>query len=266
MGKIGSRLTALRGRGERALVTFVTAGDPQLDQLPSILDALSEGGADLLEVGIPFSDPIADGPVIQASSQRALERGTTPEQVLGILASWTGPEKPPVVLMGYLNPILRRGLASFCRDASAAGVDGMIVCDLTPDEASEWVAAAGTAGIDPVFLVAPTSTEERVAAVAEASRGFVYAVSRTGVTGAASHASRGARDLVERVRRHTDTPVCVGFGISAPEHVREVCRYADGAIVGSSLVELVERIWEQGKGRYRVVEYVAGLKAATRLG
>lgn len=243
---------------------FVTGGDPDLDQLPAILLALEEGGADVLEVGIPFSDPIADGPTIQASSQRALDRGSTPGAVLdGVRAYRDHGGTLPVVLMGYLNPMLRRGLAEFARDAAAAGADGAIVSDLTPEESDAWCAACREAGLDTVFLAAPTSTDDRLDAVARRSTGFVYAVSRTGVTGASDRLSEAAKALVERLRPRTDLPVCVGFGISRPEHVREVCDVAQGAVVGSWLVDLLAHRWNGGAGRQDIVEHIARMKSAT---
>jgi tryptophan synthase alpha chain len=242
-------------------VLFVTAGDPGIGELPAVLETLASAGADVIEVGLPFSDPIADGPVIQASSQRALDRGTKTSDVLAALRGF---DRAPVVLMGYMNPILRRGLERFAREASEAGVAGTIVCDLTPDDADDWLRASREAGLDTVFLAAPTSTEARLARVCEASTGFVYAVSRTGVTGAALEAWGEARDLVGRLRGKTRLPVCVGFGVSGPADVREVCSFADGAIVGSRLVELLAERWDGGRGREEVASWVRGLKAATR--
>lgn len=263
MSEISRRFQLLRDRGERALVCFVTAGDPDLDQLPDVLAALAEGGADIIEVGVPFSDPIADGPTIQASSQRALDRGVTPNDVLETLRR-SNPGVP-IVLMGYYNPVLRRGLEAFAQAAREAGASGTIVSDLTPEESDAWRDASAKHGLDTVFLAAPTSTDERLAAVAKRSTGFVYAVSRTGVTGAGQEAPAEVTDLVARIKRFTDVPVCVGFGISKPEHVRRIVQVADGAVVGSYLVDLIAREWEGGKGRQRLVDAVAELKAATRL-
>ncbi len=246
MSRLGARFAALRERGEKALVLFVTAGDPGLDQLPGILTVLAEGGADAIEVGLPFSDPIADGPIIQASSQRALNRGVTPTAVLDALARVDVPV--PVVLMGYYNPVLRLGVEAFAARAQAAGVDGVIVSDLIPEEGGAWIAACKAHSLDPVFLAAPTSTDARLDEVCAASRGFVYAVSRTGVTGSAQEVPVEVGTLVQRVQARTDTPVCVGFGISQPEHVRRVCAVADGAVVGSWLVDFLNARWEGGAG------------------
>lgn len=262
MGAIDSRFARLRAQGEKALVLYVTAGDPTLEALPEILRALEDAGADLLEVGIPFSDPIADGPVIQAASQRALERSTTPQAVLEALVKAC--VEVPIVLMGYYNTMLRRGLASAALEARQAGVDGFIVCDLIPEEAGDWVSAARSAGLDTVFLAAPTSTDERVEMVCRHSTGFVYAVSRTGVTGASEQVPAEAFHLVDRIQARTTTPVCVGFGVSKPEHVRAVCSRADGAVVGSWLVDRLAQDWSTAEGRKALLDEVRSLKAATR--
>jgi tryptophan synthase alpha chain len=263
MTALASRLQALRARGEKALIPFVTAGDPALEDLPAILGALAEAGADAIEVGVPFSDPIADGPAIQASSQRALERGTTPPGVLGALRGWSG--GVPLVLMGYLNPVLRMGMGAFAEAAREAGVSGTILCDLIPEEADGWIAACRASGLDTIFLASPLSSGARLEAIARASSGFVYALTRTGVTGPAGGDGSGAAGLVRRLREVTSLPVCAGFGIGRPEQVRAACEVADGAIVGSWLVDLLARTWDGGAGRAGIVAAVAGMKAATRV-
>lgn len=264
MISISDRFALLRARGERALVLFVTAGDPSLEALPEILTALVEGGADLIEVGIPFSDPFGEGPTIQASSQRSLDRGTTPRGILEVLSGLSLPI--PMVTMGYVNPVLRFGWDAYARASAEAGVAGTILSDLVPDEADAWDAASAAAGISTIYLAAPTSTESRISEVARRSTGFVYAVSRTGVTGAGAgqDVPPEVRGLVERIKGQTEKPVCVGFGVSRPEHVRMVCEVADGAVVGSWLVDLLAREWDGGRGRSKVVDAVAALKAATR--
>lgn len=264
MSAIAPTFSALRARGEKALVAFVTAGDPSLDELPAILAALEEGGADLIEVGIPFSDPIADGPTIQASSQRALDRGVTPRAILAALTGCRSERKAQIVLMGYMNPILRAGLESFADQAAEAGASGTIVSDLTPEESDAWAVASERRGLDTVFLAAPTSTDARLDEVGRRARGFVYAVSRTGVTGTETAAPPEVTGLVRRIKERTDLPVCVGFGISRPEHVQAVCEVADGAVVGSHLVKLIAERWQGGAGRAELVQAVAELKAATR--
>jgi tryptophan synthase alpha chain len=259
---ISETFARLRSRNEKALVAYVTAGDPGLDQLPGILEALVEGGADLIEVGLPFSDPIADGPTIQASTQRALDRGVTPGDVFAALSSCR--LDVPVLLMGYYNPVLRIGLSRFADLCRGAGVSGTIISDLTPEESDDWAQASREHGLDTVFLGAPTSTDERLDIVCSRSSGFVYAVSRTGVTGAGSEVPPEVSGLVSRIKSRTETPVCVGFGISRPEHVRMVCEVADGAVVGSFLVDFLAREWQSGAGRAAFVSAVRELKSATR--
>lgn len=262
MPTLAHTFDALRTNGEKALVLYVTAGDPSLDDLPAICDALVEGGADVIEIGVPFSDPIADGPTIQASSQRALDRGTRPGAVLDSLSR--GGCGVPVVLMGYYNTMLRPGLANFAGRAKSSGVSGAIVCDIIPEEAGDWVAEARRAGLDTVFLASPTSTAERLQAVAAHSTGFVYAVSRTGVTGATQQAGAEVARLVGDLKGMTSVPVCVGFGISTPQHVADVCRVADGAVIGSWLVDYLATNWDGGRGRAALVDAVKSLKSATR--
>ena len=251
----------LRSKGERALVLFFTAGDQPLEELPAIIDALVEGGADLIEIGIPFSDPFGEGPTIQASSQRALDNGVTPLAILEAIGGVN--TSVPIVTMGYYNPVLRFGLSQFADSSKGVGVSGTIISDLVPDEAEAWCQASGNAGIDTIFLVAPTSTEQRISEVCARTTGFVYAVSRTGVTGAENSVPLDVKSLVERIKSQTDKPVCVGFGISKPEHVKMVCEVADGAVVGSALVSLLNKEWKGGKGRDLIVDAVRALKAAT---
>ena len=231
MRPIGSRFSTLQAKGEKALVLFFTAGDQPLSELPAIVAALEEGGADLVEVGIPFSDPFGEGVTIQASSQRSLDNGTTPTLVLDAIGSTQA--SVPIVTMGYYNPILRTGLQAFAQRSARAGASGTIVSDLVPDESDDWCQASEAAGIDTIFLVAPTSTEQRLDEVCSRSTGFVYAVSRTGVTGAESEVPVEVGDLVRRAKSRTSLPVCVGFGVSTAEHVRMISQVADGAVIGS---------------------------------
>lgn len=262
MSKLAERFSTLHARGEKALVLFITAGDQPLDQLPDLLSALQEGGADVIEVGIPFSDPFGEGPTIQASSQRALDNGATTTNILAALKGVS--LEIPVVTMGYYNPVLRMGLEKFATASADAGASGTIISDLVPDEADAWGAASAAAGIDTIFLVAPTSPSERIEDVAKRTTGFVYAVSRTGVTGAENQVPVDVQDLVNRIKAKTDKPVCVGFGISTAEHVQMVCQVADGAVVGSALVSFLNQEWKDGAGREKVVEFVRALKAATQ--
>lgn len=259
---LGEKFDELKVKGEKALVLFVTAGDPPLEQLPAILDALQEGGADVLEIGIPFSDPIADGPTIQASSQRALDSGVTPKAALDKVRSSN--LKVPALAMGYYNTVLRMGLGDSARTLRDAGMSASIITDLIPEEGDFWIEASRRAGLDNIFLAAPTSTDVRLDEVCKRTTGFVYAVSRTGVTGAGQEVPSEVKELVQRLRSRTDLPICVGFGISTPEHVRMVCQVADGAVIGSWLVDLLHREWNGGRGRAAIVEQIKALKAATR--
>lgn len=260
MPRLADTTAVLRERGERALVAFVTAGTPSLAELPAILDTLADAGADVIELGVPFSDPIADGPTIQASSMRALEAGTN---LAGVLAAVRGFERVPLLMMGYCNPMLAYGLERLAKDAVAAGISASIVCDVLPEESLEWRRLSREAGLDTVFIAAPTCTDERLRVVCEASSGFVYALSRTGVTGAGTEVSSEAWELVSRLRGQTDLPVYVGFGISTPAHVREVVSFADGAIVGSPIVDWIGREWDGGRGREALARYVREMKQAT---
>ena len=261
--RLSETFDTLSQKGEKALVVFVTAGDPELPELPAILTTLQEAGADVIEIGLPFSDPIADGPVIQASSFRALQGGATRTKILAALAATR--VEVPVVLMGYYNTFLRPGLLAFAEEAKEAGVSGAIICDSIPEEADDWVNVGRDAGLDTIFLAAPTSTTERLDAVAEQSTGFVYAVARTGVTGATSGSSEETIDLIQHLKNRTETPVCVGFGVSEPAQVKALCEFADGVVVGSSLVKLIAEKWNQGHGRDEVYDYVNSLKEATRV-
>jgi tryptophan synthase alpha chain len=260
LSRIHEKFEELRAKDERALVLFVTAGDQPLEDLPDILTTLVEGGADLIEVGIPFSDPFGEGPTIQASSQRSLDNRTTPAGILKALAEYDSPV--PLVTMGYYNTYLRVGLDDIARRSAEVGVSGAIISDLVPDEGDEWARAAAKNHLDTIYLAAPTSTDERIREVCERSTGFIYAVSRTGVTGAGQEAPPEVRSLVTRIKSHTELPVCVGFGISRPEHVTMVCEVADGAVVGSFLVDLLHKEWPAGRDTIR--RAIQELKAATR--
>jgi tryptophan synthase alpha chain len=238
--RIGERFTRLRKEGRKAFVAFLTAGDPSLDRTVTAAVELDQAGVDVLELGVPFSDPLADGPVIQRSSERALERGTTLSTVLEAVRRIRRKSELPLLLFSYYNPLLRHGLARLAAEAREAGVDGVLVTDLPPEEAGPWLEAARPCALDTVFLAAPTSPDDRLHRVAEASRGFVYAVSRTGVTGERQALSDDARPLVERLRARTAVPVALGFGISTPEQVAQAGAVADGVVVGSALVRFLE--------------------------
>jgi tryptophan synthase alpha chain len=238
--RIGERFAKRRAEGRPAFVAFLTAGDPSLERTVECALALDAAGADVLELGVPFSDPLADGPVIQRASERALGRGVALSDVLEAVRRIRRASELPLLLFSYFNPLLQHGLARLAREAKAAGIDGVLVTDLPPEEAAEWIAHAREADLDTVFLASPTSPDERLARVADASRGFVYAVSRTGVTGERQSLSSDARPLVERLRARTSVPVALGFGLSTPEQVREAAAVADGVVVGSALVRFLE--------------------------
>ncbi len=229
------------GRRRKALIAYITAGDPSPERTPELVAALERGGADLIELGVPFSDPIADGPVIQRGAARALKAGTNVSKVLDIARTIRKTSKIPLLLFTYLNPILRYGLDRLAHDAREAGIDGCLLTDLSVEEASPYVGVMRAAGLDTVFLAAPTSTPERLKLVAEYSTGFVYLVSRTGVTGEQASVSQSIQPLINSMRAVTQLPLAVGFGISTPQQAREVARIADGVVVGSAFVRLIER-------------------------
>ena len=240
MGRIGARFARCRAEGRPAFVAFLTAGDPSLERTVEAALDLDRAGADVLELGVPFSDPLADGPVIQRASERALARGVTLPSVLEAVRRIRERSDLPLLLFSYFNPLLQHGLERLVGEAKGAGVDGVLVTDLPPEEAGEWVMAARAVDLDTIFLASPTSPPDRLRRVAEASRGFVYAISRTGVTGERQALSEDARPLVERLRVLTDVPVALGFGLSTPEQVREAGAVADGVVVGSALVRFLE--------------------------
>jgi tryptophan synthase alpha chain len=239
-----SRLAATFGRIKAAangpgLVAYVTAGDPDLARTAEILVSLADSGADVLEVGVPFSDPLADGPVIQRASERALASGTTLRGTLKMIKDTRDRISAPIVLFTYANPILRMGEAAFATAAAEAGVDGVLMLDLPVEEAGPFRARLVDAGLDPIFLLSPTTTDERIRAAAALGRGFLYVISRLGVTGARDRVAGDAEPLVRRIRRLSDLPLALGFGISRPEQVAEVGRWADAAVVGSGLVSVI---------------------------
>ena len=240
MTRIEANFKTLRRDGRKAFIPFITAGDPSLEATEQIILELERSGADIIELGVPFSDPMADGPVIQRASERALANHVSVRDCLELVRRVRQQSEVPIVLFSYLNPLLSLGLEGLGDELRKAGVDGVLATDLVPEEADEFRAALRTSNIDLIFLVAPTSTDERIKLVAEASSGFVYAVSRTGVTGVRQSLSAAAANLVQRVRRFTDLPVAVGFGVSTPEHVAEVWQHADAAVVGSRIVAEIE--------------------------
>lgn len=232
----------IRFQHKPGLVAYITAGDPSLDVTREIVLAAIDAGADVIELGVPFSDPLADGPVIQRASERAVARGVSLKNVLG-LAREIRAVRPEagLVIFSYLNPILRYGLSRFADDAAAAGVDGVLATDMIVEEAAEYLAELARVNLAPIFLAAPTSPDERLEAIAAHSKGFIYAISRTGITGKQQSLTADAESLVARIRRWTTLPVAVGFGISNADHVAQVAEFADAAVVGSAIVELIER-------------------------
>jgi|SRR5579872_50891 len=223
-----------------SLIAYVTCGDPDLRTTKDIVLAAIEAGASVVELGVPFSDPLADGPVIQRASQRALAKHTTLEDVIQLAKEIRRQSQAGVIIFSYLNPILRMGLGRFSAEAANAGVDGALVTDLPVEEASDYLREMRERDLSTIFLAAPTSSDERLKSIAKVSTGFVYAVSRTGVTGKRQQISQDAQQLVKRIRRHTKLPVAVGFGISTPEQFAEIGKFADAGVVGSALVEIIE--------------------------
>jgi tryptophan synthase alpha chain len=243
-----------------AMVAYVTCGDPDLATTREIVLAAIAAGADVIELGVPFSDPVADGPVIQRASERALKHGTSLAQVLTLAAEIREQaQSTGLIVFSYLNPILRMGLDKFCKVARAAGIDGVLVTDLPVEEAGEYLRAMRDHDLSPIFLTAPTSPDERLRRIAAASQGFVYAVSRTGVTGQRQQLAEDARKLVKRLRRVTKLPVALGFGISTPEQFAEVAEFADAVVVGSAIVEMIEK--NRGREAAAVGEFVKRLSA-----
>ena len=269
-GRIRERFAALAAEGRAGLVTFVTAGDPDAETSAAILKGLPAAGADVIELGIAFTDPMADGPAIQLSSQRALAAGQTLRRTLQMVRDFrAGDDATPIVLMGYYNPIYIYGVDSFCADAADAGVDGLIVVDLPPEEDAELREPAAVAGIDFVRLTAPTSDEVRLPALVEHASGFIYYVSITGITGTASAESASIEAALARIRRFSTLPVAVGFGIKTPEQAENVARLADAAVVGSAIVQRIADGVESGKQASpnlvkTVLEFVSDLAQGVR--
>jgi tryptophan synthase alpha chain len=254
MHRIDRCFHELRAARQKALIPYITAGDPDLAVTRELAWAFEGAGADILELGVPFSDPLADGSTIQRASQRALERGVTLKGVIGSVEQIRARSQMPIVLMSYMNPILRMGLGEFARRAKDAGVDGVIVPDLPPEEAGELRRCCAATSVSTIFLAAPTSTDARLRRIAEASEGYIYYVSLKGVTGARESLQADLAVSLGRLRRLTNKPVAVGFGISTPAQAAEVARVADGVIIGSAIVERIER----GGGGQRAVEDAAG--------
>ncbi|UYO49136.1 tryptophan synthase subunit alpha [Rhodopseudomonas palustris] len=268
--RIDTRFGELKQQGRPALVTFVMAGDPDLDTSLQILKALPAAGADVIEIGMPFTDPMADGPAIQAAGLRALKTGTTLKKTLGLVRDFRATDNAtPLVLMGYYNPIYIYGVDAFLADAKAAGVDGLIIVDLPPEEDEELCLPAMKAGLNFIRLATPTTDEKRLPAVLANTSGFVYYVSITGITGSASADASAVGAAVQRIKRHTNLPVCVGFGIRTPEAAQAIAAQANGAVIGSALIDALKGSLD-AEGRATkatvgaVVDLVASLAAGVR--
>jgi tryptophan synthase alpha chain len=264
--RISKRFAALREAGELGIVAYITAGDPSLDATLEFVLALAEAGTDVIELGVPFSDPLADGPTIQRASERALKAGATLQGILELVRRIRKKSQIPLVLFSYYNPILQMGLEKFAAAAAEAGVDGVLATDLSPEESVEYRRILAAQRLDTIFLCAPTSTDERLASIAECSSGFLYLVSRTGVTGAKDTLPDDLPALLRRVRSFTTLPVAVGFGISLPGHISLLGGLADAAVIGSSLVAEIERAQSTEEAAKALRERIRVLKEAARHG
>jgi tryptophan synthase alpha chain len=239
--RIGKLFATLKETNRKALIAYITAGDPSPERTPALVSALERGGADLIELGVPFSDPIADGPSIQRAGDRALRAGTTLPRVLEIAREIRSRSEIPLLLFTYLNPVLRYGLERLAKDAKEAGVDGCLLTDASVEEAEDYTRVMRAHGLDTVFLAAPTSSPRRLKLVAQYSSGFIYLVSRTGVTGEQASVSDSIGSLISEMRSHTELPLAVGFGVSRPEHVKELGKLVEGVVVGSAFMNLIEK-------------------------
>jgi tryptophan synthase alpha chain len=260
--RLDATFARLRREGSTGLVTYTTAGDPDLPRSAAILRALNRAGADVLEVGVPFSDPLADGPVIQRATERALAAGSSLRAALSLIGDIRAEISAPIVVFSYANPLLRMGLQAFAARAAAAGVDGVLALDLPIEEAGEFRETLAAAGIDTIFLLSPTTSDARIRKAAELGRGFLYGISRHGVTGVRDRVADSAEVLARRIRSQTSMPLALGFGISRPEHVAEVGAYADAAVVGSALVARIADASGSPALVDEVERYVRSMKAA----
>ena len=259
MSRIDAKFAELRAAGRKAFIPYLTVGDPDIPTSGDIVLAMEAAGADIVEMGVPFSDPIADGPVIQRATDRALKGDVSLPRILELVRWVRDRSDIPLLAMSYYNPLLSFGLERLGRSAADAGLDGLLATDLTVEESGPFVEAIGGAGLNTVFLAAPTSSPERIASIAETSTGFLYAVSRTGVTGETDALSDELAGFVRRLRRSTGVPVAVGFGISNPEHVRAVWSEADGAVVGSAVVHAIEKAIDEGSTESETAQRVGAL-------
>ena len=264
MSRLDATFSELRERAESALIPYLTAGDPDLETTAGLIGTLAENGADIIELGMPFSDPMADGPTIQAASERALAQGTTLSGVLELVARVRRTTQVPLVLMGYYNPVFRYGAARFAADAAAAGVDGLLLVDLPPEEVAEIRTLMQDAGLALITLLAPTTPPQRMRELAAAAEGYIYYVSMTGITGSRAILPEEIRATVEELKTLTRVPVGVGFGIATVADARAVAAFADGVVVGSALVKLIHEHSRSPELLSRVAEFVAALKQGMR--
>ncbi|HON58643.1 MAG TPA: tryptophan synthase subunit alpha [Smithella sp.] len=264
MGRIENKFSSLRAKKEKALIVYLTAGDPSLDVTAQLVPALEKAGADLLEIGVPFSDPTADGPVIQAASLRALRAGTTLEGVLKMIAGVRRISEIPIVLFGYFNPIHAFGVKTFARAARRAGVDGVLVVDLPLEEADELRRHTDAAGIDFISLIAPTTDKTRRKKIVSEASGFLYFISITGVTGTAAPKIGGIQNNMEAIRKTTDLPIAVGFGISKPRQAKAIGAFADGVVIGSAVVRLIDENRSRPNLVKTVSDYIREMKKALK--
>jgi tryptophan synthase alpha chain len=265
MGRISQTFERLRKARERALIPYVTAGDPDLAVTKTLVREMVRRGGDLIEIGVPFSDPLADGPIVQRASQRALQGGTTLRKILQMVSELRRDVDTPLILMTYYNPVFRYGEEAFVADALDVGVDGIIIPDLPPEEAQTLMDLTADTPLNLIFLAAPTSTAARLTLISEVSRGFIYYVSRLGTTGVRDRLADDLRMMLEKVRASTAQPIAVGFGVSTPEHVRLVAELADGVVVASAILKLIEDLGGREDRLEHIGDFVAALKAATRL-
>lgn len=262
MGRIGKKFESLSGKNEKALIVYLTAGDPSMDVTKDLILTLEKSGVDILEIGVPFSDPTADGPIIQAASQRALKTGATLSGVLAMVADIRKVSQIPIVLFGYFNPIFAYGVETFAEDAKDSGVDGLLVVDLPPEEASELRIHSDTAGLDFISLVAPTTGRDRLKIILQNASGFLYYISITGITGTVAPKIEDIGREVGKIRKLTKMPVAVGFGIANAEQAKAISALSDGVIIGSAIVKLIDENRNNGELIKIISDYTKGIKTA----
>jgi len=266
VNRIDARWTHLRGRGEKAFIPYVTAGDPTLTETAALVRAFDEAGADIVEIGVPFSDPLADGPVNQESAMRALKHHVTLGDILAMIKQVREKSDIPILLFTYYNPVMAYGAERLAENAAAAGVDGILCVDLPPEEGDEYEAAFAGHGLRTVYLLAPTSTPDRIELVARRSTGFIYYVSRTGTTGERDSVETDVQSMVATIKEKTDTPVAVGFGIGTPAQAKQVAAYGDGVVVGSAIVRMIGELGDSPDTALQVGVFVKALVEATKGG